>query len=87
LVRSASDGCCGILPTPIRPHGDLQNPDFVEAGNAIVISRTARQSLLLRKRCRSCSSSVKAGAQTVIQCINNSTLDATNALMKHHRTG
>src|SRR6266852_5067312 len=31
---------------------------------------------------------LKAGAPDgLIQCINNSTIEATNALMKHHRTG
>jgi acetaldehyde dehydrogenase (acetylating) len=61
----------------------------LKAGNAIVISPHPRA-----KGC-SCETAavmqqaaVKAGAPDgLIQCINNSTIEATNALMKHHRTG
>ena len=61
----------------------------LKAGNAIVISPHPRA-----KGC-SCETAaimqqaaVKAGAPDgLIQCIQNSTLEATNALMKHHRIG
>jgi acetaldehyde dehydrogenase (acetylating) len=61
----------------------------LKAGNAIVISPHPRA-----KAC-SCETAavmqqaaVRAGAPDgLIQCINNSTIEATNALMKHRRTG
>src|SRR5437899_12265899 len=61
----------------------------LKAGNAVVISPHPRA-----KAC-SCETAavmqqaaLKAGAPDgLIQCIHNSTIEATNALMKHHRTG
>ena len=61
----------------------------LKAGNGIVLSPHPRA-----KKCTCatvdvlCRAALEAGApQDLIQCINNPTLDATNALMRHRRTG
>jgi len=61
----------------------------LKAGNAIVISPHPRAKLC---SCETAAvmqqAALKAGAPDgLIQCIVNSTIEATNALMKHHRTG
>ena len=61
----------------------------LKAGNAIVISPHPRAKVC---SCETAAvmqqAALKAGAPDgLIQCINNSTIEATNALMKHHRTG
>ncbi len=61
----------------------------LKAGNAIVISPHPRAKLC---SCETAAvmqqAAVRAGAPDgLIQCINNSTIEATDALMKHHRTG
>src|SRR5579864_2487919 len=79
-----------ILPTT-NPTSTAMYKTLVslKAGNAIVISPHPRA-----KGC-TCETAavlqhaaVQAGApEGLVQCINNSTLEATNGLMKHHRTG
>ncbi len=61
----------------------------LKAGNAVVISPHPRAKVC---SCETAAvmqqAALKAGAPDgLIQCINNSTIEATNALMKHHRTG
>jgi acetaldehyde dehydrogenase (acetylating) len=61
----------------------------LKAGNAVVISPHPRAKLC---SCETAAvmqqAALKAGAPDgLIQCIANSTIEATNALMKHHRTG
>src|ERR1700682_2707538 len=61
----------------------------LKAGNAIVISPHPRAKVC---SCETAAvlqqAALKAGAPDgLIQCINNSTIEATNALMKHPRTG
>ncbi len=61
----------------------------LKAGNAIVISPHPRAH---KCTCATAAllyqAAVEAGAPTdIIQCIDNATLDATNALMRHERTG
>ncbi|MGD0500976.1 MAG: aldehyde dehydrogenase family protein [Bryobacteraceae bacterium] len=61
----------------------------LKAGNAIVLSPHPRAH---RCTCRAAGvmyqAAVEAGAPTdIIQCVDNATLEATNALMRHERTG
>ena len=61
----------------------------LKAGNAIVLSPHPRA-----HQCTCCTAAilyqaaVEAGApEGIIQCVDNATLEATNALMRHERTG
>src|SRR5260370_7059950 len=79
-----------ILPTT-NPTSTAIDKTLIslKAGNAIVISPHPRAKVC---SCETAAvmqqAALKAGApEGLIQCINNSTIDATNALMKHHRTG
>jgi acetaldehyde dehydrogenase (acetylating) len=61
----------------------------LKAGNAIVISPHPRAH---KCTCNTAAvmyqAAVEAGApEDIIQCVDNATLDATNALMRHERTG
>jgi len=61
----------------------------LKAGNAIVLSPHPRA---VRCTCETaevlCRAALEAGApEDIIQCIDGSTLEATNALMRHERTG
>lgn len=79
-----------ILPTT-NPTSTAMYKTLIslKAGNAVVISPhprakgcTCETAAVLQQ------AAVQAGApEGLVQCINNSTLEATNALMKHHRTG
>ncbi|HYL76636.1 MAG TPA: aldehyde dehydrogenase family protein [Bryobacteraceae bacterium] len=79
-----------ILPTT-NPTSTAMYKTLIslKSGNAVVISPHPRA-----KGCTCETAAVlqqaalQAGApEGLVQCINNSTLEATNALMKHHRTG
>ncbi len=79
-----------ILPTT-NPTSTAMYKTLIslKAGNAVVISPhprakgcTCETAAVLQQ------AAVQAGApEGLVQCIYNSTLEATNALMKHHRTG
>src|ERR1035437_6279462 len=61
----------------------------LKAGNAIVISPHPRAHRCTRNTAASLyRAAVEAGApEDIIQCIDNATLEATDALMRHERTG
>jgi len=79
-----------ILPTT-NPTSTAMYKTLIalKAGNAIVISPHPRAH---RCTCATAAimyqAAVEAGApEDIIQCVDNATLDATNALMRHERTG